>query len=486
MARAVPTNPGEFRSVEFLLGLGKTKRSLRGESNWNGTRTDGDIVLGLRAETDYNSQEMHGPMTREAPTACFCLMALTMALSPVAAQTPSPTKPEVSDQAGALREAFQSAGGNPQALMQNLEGFLTRFPRSPQREQVLQILFREALQNNDPEKAMEAGGRLLELNPVDAQLLSTLVDLLDRLRDPSSRHRALQYATLLIEHAEAAGPPKRDVPPDSRELQSLLQASGYMLRGKIYEKSGDNEKALTDYEKSYAAQPTAQVAERLGDLEAKRGDLSGAIDDYAAAFVFPETRADPNHQAQLRKKLGSVYEAKFHSERGLGDLLLARYDELMRTWRPRFPGRSAPNAGVRDPYEFALERLDGSTVRLRDFQGKVVVVDFWATWCVPCRMEGKLLARVQEAFRQERGAVFLAASTDAERSGVPAFVKEEQWTLPVVYAEGLDRLLGVRALPTLLIFDPRGRVVFRAEGLDASSFEQTVEKKLREALERSK
>jgi predicted TIM-barrel enzyme len=65
---------------------------------------------------------------------------------------------------------------------------------------------------------------------------------------------------------------------------------------------------------------------------------------------------------------------------------------------------------------------------------------------------------------------------------VPAFLKEEQWTTPVAYAQGLDRLLGVQSLPTLLIFDRSGRVVFRQEGLDFARFVDTVDKKVRETL----
>jgi hypothetical protein len=97
-------------------------------------------------------------------------------------------------------------------------------------------------------------------------------------------------------------------------------------------------------------------------------------------------------------------------------------------------------------------------------------------------MEGKLFERVTENFRSEPAAVFLAVNVDNDRTGVPAFLKEEQWTTPVAYASGLDRLLGVEALPTLVIFDRSGHVVFRQEGLNLSSFVETLNKKVREAL----
>ena len=71
---------------------------------------------------------------------------------------------------------------------------------------------------------------------------------------------------------------------------------------------------------------------------------------------------------------------------------------------------------------------------------------------------------------------------DEDRAGVPAFLKEEQWTTQVAYSQGLERLLAVQSLPTLVIFDRNGRVVFRQEGLDYEKFVDTLNKKLRETL----
>jgi thioredoxin-related protein len=65
---------------------------------------------------------------------------------------------------------------------------------------------------------------------------------------------------------------------------------------------------------------------------------------------------------------------------------------------------------------------------------------------------------------------------------VPGFLKEEQWTIPVAYAQGLDRLLGVQDIPTVLIFDRQGHVIFRQRGLDPEHFVATLEKNVRRAL----
>ena len=410
--------------------------------------------------------------------------------APVPSPQPEPKKPATSSPAEneteALEQAVNSAQSDPQVLIKNLENFLIRFPQSQRREQVLQTIFKQALQANDPRTAATYAEKMLETHPDDPGLLSTLVDLLDRESNAASLARAALYATRFIEHAEkmAQDPkPSSDVPADQwHETTALMRASGYLMRGKVYAKSGDNEKAFADYEKSFAAYPTAQVAERLGDLAVKKGDTTRTLNYFATAFAFPEKTTDPSHRNELRKKLGSAYVAQYQSEKGLGDLILARYDELNQSLKIRFKTSALPNAEVHDPIQFVLERLDGSPVRLADYRGKVVVMDFWATWCGPCRMEGKVLERVVQDFHNEPAASFLAVNVDEQRTGVANFVKEEKWKIPVVYAQGLDHFLEVTALPTLVIFDRQGRVVFREVGMDPDTFEKQLENKLRQVL----
>jgi thiol-disulfide isomerase/thioredoxin len=405
---------------------------------------------------------------------------------PATQKAPSAAAPP-QEESEALESALAVSANDPQALIKSLEEFLARFPNSPRREQVLRTIYKQALQANDPRKAAATAEKLLELDPDDPDLLSALVDLLDRQNDSASREKAIGYATRFIARAEklAAEPKPPDISEEKwAELAALMRATAYFVRGKVYTKSGETDKAIADYETSLGAYPTAPVAENLGDMAAQRGETDRAIDAYATAFAFPDKSLDPARRDLLRKKLGSAYVAKYQSEKGLGDLILARYDELMRSLKSRLATGSKPNAGVRDPFEFVLQRLDGSEVKLANYRGKVVVMDFWATWCGPCRVEGKLFERVMETFHQNPAAAFLAVNVDEDRAVVPDFLKEEKWAAPVVYAQGLDQLLGVRALPTVLILDPEGRVVFRQLGLEPVSFVETLTKKVRESLAR--
>lgn len=385
----------------------------------------------------------------------------------------------------ALEQAVDSAHRDPQVLIKNLENFLQRFPGSSRREQILRLIYRQAIQANDPRDAIHYAEELLVIHPRDPALLSSLVELLDRQNDAASRAKAITYATQFIDVGEkdATEPAPNHMSPEQwQETISLVRANGYLLRGKLYAKAAENEKAFADYQQSYAAYPSAPVAERLGDLAAKKGDGDRALEYYATAFAFPERSVDPEHREELRKKLGYVYTSKYKTEKGLGDLILARYDELNRALQERVSASSSLNAEIHDPFQFVLHRLDGTPVRLADYRGKVMVMDFWATWCGPCRLAGRIVERVLNDFQGQAEPSFLAVNVDAERGGVAGYVREEQWKIPVAYADGLDHLLEVSALPTIMIFDRQGRVVFRSEGVDPATFQQQVEQKLREVL----
>ena len=116
--------------------------------------------------------------------------------------------------------------------------------------------------------------------------------------------------------------------------------------------------------------------------------------------------------------------------------------------------------------DFTVPTPAGGALRLADYRGKVVFVNFWATWCPPCKEEMPSMERLYQRFK-ERGFIVLAVSVDAEGAGaVNRFVKENKLTYPI----GLDPQMalaseyGVRALPSSFFVDRRGILVAVALG----------------------
>ena len=115
---------------------------------------------------------------------------------------------------------------------------------------------------------------------------------------------------------------------------------------------------------------------------------------------------------------------------------------------------------------FALRDLEGKVVRLADYKGKVVLVDFWATWCGPCRRELPHLKALQDRFGKQ-GFVVLGISVDHQgQERVRSFVRKNGVSWPTLLADAtvLADYGDVRAIPTKFVIDRQGRVAGRMLG----------------------
>lgn len=117
-------------------------------------------------------------------------------------------------------------------------------------------------------------------------------------------------------------------------------------------------------------------------------------------------------------------------------------------------------------HNFHLKDLNGSVVSLADFQGQPVVVNFWATWCGPCRLEMPALQAAQDAY-QEDGLVVLAVNDQESNSDVTAFVEELDLRLTTVLDQDgiVSRLYNVFNFPTTYFVDADGVITAVHRGL---------------------
>lgn len=118
---------------------------------------------------------------------------------------------------------------------------------------------------------------------------------------------------------------------------------------------------------------------------------------------------------------------------------------------------------------FEVVTLDGDTIRLAELEGRVVLLNFWATWCAPCRLEMPGFQRAWEDYRGE-GVVFLGLSTDrGPPRDVERWIAERDITYPVALAPAsvLRAYGGARVLPTSILIGPDGRIAHRIQGFYA-------------------
>ncbi len=145
-------------------------------------------------------------------------------------------------------------------------------------------------------------------------------------------------------------------------------------------------------------------------------------------------------------------------------------------------GQSDFRTGKAAP-EIETQRLNGDKVKLSELRGKVVVLDFWATWCPPCRAmiphERELVTRFQH-----KPFVFISIDIDGNKEALTKFLA----TTPMPWAHwlndgrgGISREWGVSAVPTLFVIDAKGVVRKKIVGGDEKTLDDTVEKLVKEA-----
>lgn len=114
---------------------------------------------------------------------------------------------------------------------------------------------------------------------------------------------------------------------------------------------------------------------------------------------------------------------------------------------------------------FELTTLDGKIVKSSELAGKVVLVNFWATWCGPCKEEMPSLARLQQQLDPAH-FVMLTITTDLQRQGIAHFLSQLGVSLPVLFDEDqeVSRSFMVRGLPTTIVITRNGSLAGRAVG----------------------
>jgi thiol-disulfide isomerase/thioredoxin len=127
--------------------------------------------------------------------------------------------------------------------------------------------------------------------------------------------------------------------------------------------------------------------------------------------------------------------------------------------------------------KFRMPKVDGGETGPADFKGKVVVVDFWATWCGPCRTQAKILEPLVAEWKDD--VQFLAVSLGEDGDTVGKYIADHPYPYPVLY-DAEDRIATeaeIYALPTVMVVDVKGEVEYIQPGLsDSAAIRAAVER----------
>ena len=403
----------------------------------------------------------------------------------LAALAPAQRKSDPSDvEQKELRDALAEAGNSSIDFARVLEQHLAKYPDSAQRPELELALVKAALESKDDRRILIWGEKVLARSMDDPRILERVTRILLRNEDKESAERALKYSRRFEEIMRILD--KEEPPSASNRLVRSEEIDKALGRALVFEARatgnlGRMAEALTLANKSFDTYPTAESAREIGKWLVKSGKESEAITHYADAFALADT-----DRLKDRAKLAELYRKTKHSEVGLGDIVLEAFDRTDALMAARNDAQRAldPNASLTNAMDYTVTGLGGTKLQLASLRGKVVIMDFWATWCGPCRAQHPLYEVVKQKYAANDDVVFLAIATDEEHAPVAPFLEEHKWSKRNVYFEdGLSAFLKVSSIPATLIIDKQGRVYSRMNGFLPDRFVAMLTDRIQEALE---
>ena len=422
-------------------------------------------------------------MKRWLPLAMLVL-ALPMAGQPSRQKPSAPPSAEQQD----LERALAAAGASPVEYLRAIESHLARYPNTTRRAELEAAAARAAIEAGDTPDIIEWGERVLARRPADLNLLEAVARALVAGDSHDGWGRALRYARhgedLLREQIKGALSRGHGAPADLRDQVDRELSGALLIEARATGNLGRPADALGLARRAFETYPSAEAARETAYWQERLGQLLDAARSLADAITVPDAGTTLDDRARDRARMDELYRQAKGGTAGEGDLLLEAFDRNVALVHARQLRTRAgdPNALIADPMEFTIAGLNGDKLNMASLKGKVVVLDFWATWCVPCREQHPLLDEVRRGFAANPDVVFLAIDTDDNREPVKAFLQQVRWSDRVFFDDGLARKLSVMSLPVTIVFDRSGKVFSRLTGFAGTEFVNTLTERITDAL----
>jgi len=415
-------------------------------------------------------------------------IAILLAAAPLAGQLQTAQKGSAEQQD--LERALSAAGANPLEYLRALESHLAKYPQTARRAELEGAAARAAIQAGDNRAIIEYGERVLARRPDDLDILQAVARALVAGNDRDGWERALRYARrtqdVLVQQRNEASQHGRHPSPELQDQIDRQTAGALLAEARATGNLGRPADALFLARRAFETYPTAEAAREAARWSEAVHQPLDAARALADAITVPDPRANLDERARDRARMDELYRQAKGSVEGEGDLLLQAFDRnvaLVHARQLRIRGAD-PNASIADPMDFTITALDGSKFPMEPLKGKVVVLDFWATWCIPCRELHPLLEQVRRHFAANPGVVFLAIDTDDNHELVKPFLDQTHWDDRVYFDDGLSRNLSVMSLPTIVIFDRSSKPFSRITGVSTpAQFVSTLTERITEALQ---
>jgi thiol-disulfide isomerase/thioredoxin len=417
------------------------------------------------------------------------IAALLLGASLFAQDAPKPDEQKANDkEKQELNAALADAGNSSIDFTRALENHLKKYPNSPQKAAIEKALVKTAIEAKDDERVIKYGERILATEPMDLQIADRVLHSLLLSDDRDIAAKALAYALRYqkeIEKLAQQSPSGRYSEAQWKEEIDKGIARAYVYQSRATGNLGKYQEAAELARKSWDLSPNAAAAREKGRWLAKLGKDLEAVDAIADAFTIEDPQIPAADRGKDRIRMGELYQKATGGEKGLGDIILQAYDRNRALLSERAAKLKAadPNLQASKITDFTLVGLDGRKLPIASLHGKTVVMDFWATWCGPCRVQHPLYEKVQERFKENPDVIFIAVATDEDRNLVAPVLKERKWNPDHVYYEaGIARLLDISSIPTTIIVDKNGNIASRMNGFAPERFVDLLTERINASL----
>ncbi len=242
---------------------------------------------------------------------------------------------------------------------------------------------------------------------------------------------------------------------DSLKWRDELGAMIYDTQASVYENLEEREKALEAYNIALGYMEQPETLLRRGLILEDQQNFEAALEDFVTAMGL-----SPNQQ-MIIQKVRDTY-SKLNPEEDAQAFI----DDLMLSMEEGRKEEVLSESFFIDAPAYKFTDFEGRVLDNTTMLGKVVFVDFWATWCNPCRRELPEFQAFYDLYKENPRVAFVAASTDREQEKVEPYIAEMGFTFPVAFADENANNFGVEGIPSLFIIGPEGKIRYKIVGFD--------------------